>query len=594
MSELGFPPALAARPGGDAESAARLLGAVPEHRRLLAAVRELLAEHDRAGRPVPTPGELAATRAALLADHPDLHGHVALLDRTLEAYGPVLRGEVPPAAVLFPGGDLGAVSAVYSGNQLFDPVNRAAAESLAEAAARTGPGVRILEIGAGVGGTTASALAALDARGVTGFSYVYTDVSPAFLQHGRRRFGDRIVPRLLDIEKNPAAQDFADGSADLVVASNVLHATRDLARTLDHIRQLLAPGGRLVLVEMVVPAAVYTLTFGLTDGWWRYVDEQWRLPHGPLLDIGRWRALLDARGWRLHATDLLREAPGCVALLTCLPHQGAGTARTGDGTRAADDARAGDARAGDGIRAGDAGATEPGVRAVAEELRGLVRELLGDPTAEVPGWVPWQELGIDSLLNMEFVEELARRYGPVAPTALFEHRTVDDLARMLAARSAPAVRAATRKAGPAARDAGPAAGHTGAGSGAGHDGEDLLPRLVRLVAELTAQDPAALDADTAFPDLGVDSLLHEEFCERLRALFPAADVPATLPFEHPTPRALARHLGTAARTGAATPGVPATAGDPPAATVTALAPDPVTDLAPAPPPWSRRPRPAPR
>ncbi len=94
MSELGLPPALAAR--SDAESAARLLRAVPEHRRLLAAVCELLAAHDRAGRPVPTAGELAATRSALLADHPDLYGHVSLLDRTLDAYGPVLRGELRP------------------------------------------------------------------------------------------------------------------------------------------------------------------------------------------------------------------------------------------------------------------------------------------------------------------------------------------------------------------------------------------------------------------------------------------------------------------------------------------------------------------
>ncbi|WP_217245822.1 SDR family NAD(P)-dependent oxidoreductase, partial [Streptomyces sp. AC602_WCS936] len=553
MSELGLPPALAARPGGDAEGAARLLGAVPEHRRLLAAVRELLAEHDRAGQPVPSTGELAATRAALLADHPDLHGHVALLDRTLEAYGPVLRGELPPAAVLFPGGDLGAVSAVYSGNQLFDPVNRAAAASLAQAAAGTGPGARIVEIGAGVGGTTASALAALDARGVTGFSYVYTDVSPAFLQHGRRRFGDRIVPRLLDIEKNPAAQDFEDGSADLVVASNVLHATRDLARTLDHIRQLLAPGGRLVLVEMVVPAAVYTLTFGLTDGWWRYVDEQWRLPHGPLLDIGRWRALLADRGWRLHATDMLREAPGCVALLTCLPHA-SDVGRADGGTPAALPA----------VPAAPvppaAGDTPSSVAAVADELRGLVRELLGDPTAEVPVWVPWQELGIDSLLNMEFVEELSRRYGPVGATALFEHRTVDDLARLLASRSVPSA--------PGGPEAGPDAGPDRPGG----DGEDLVPRLVRLVAELTARDAAVLDADTAFPELGVDSLLHEEFCERLRALFPAADVPATLPFEHPTPRALARHLGRLPATrdvaapGEAPPAAPATGPDP--ATVT--------------------------
>ncbi|MFZ4189009.1 amino acid adenylation domain-containing protein [Streptomyces pseudogriseolus] len=575
MSALGLPPALAAR--RDAESAARLLRAVPEHRRLLAAVCELLAEHDRADRPVPTAGDLAATRAALLADHPDLHGHVSLLDRTLEAYGPVLRGELPPAAVLFPGGDLGAVSAVYSGNQLFDPVNRAAAESLAQAASDIGPGARVLEIGAGVGGTTASALAALDARGVTGFSYVYTDVSPAFLQHGRRRFGDRIVPRLLDIEKNPSAQDFADGSADLVVASNVLHATRDLGRTLDHIRQLLAPGGRLVLVEMVVPAAVYTLTFGLTDGWWRYVDEQWRLPHGPLLDIGRWRALLEARGWRLDGTDLLREAPGCVALLTCRPHA--------SGADAADDAGSRTAAPVAEAAHPEAGGSPSLVTAVAGELRALVRNLLGAPSAEVPGWVPWQELGIDSLLNMEFVEELGRRYGPVQPTVLFEHRTVDDLARALASRTAP-----------------PAADAVGTGRA---DGEDLVRRLTALVAELTAQDPAVIDAGTAFPELGVDSLLHEEFCERLRALFPAADVPATLPFEHPTPRALARHLGrlpaagpASARTSEAPRALPGgeeeprsgTAGPVPARAAVADAPRAVTAAAP---PRTWRPVPAP-
>ncbi|MGX1508435.1 UNVERIFIED_CONTAM: 3-oxoacyl-(acyl-carrier-protein) synthase/NADP-dependent 3-hydroxy acid dehydrogenase YdfG/SAM-dependent methyltransferase/aryl carrier-like protein [Streptomyces graminofaciens] len=524
MSELGLTPALAADPATTVHSAAQLLAAVPEHRLLLAAVLDLLAGRHRAGRPVPRPAELARTRRALLADHPDLAGHLTLLDRALESYGPVLRGEVPATAVLFPGGDLGPVSAVYSGNRLFDPVNTAAAHALADAARTVPAGARILEIGAGVGGTTAAALAALDARGVTRFDYVYTDLSPAFLQHGRRRFGDRITPRLLDIEKNPGTQGLAEHTFDLVVASNVLHATRDLSRTLAHIEELLAPGGRLLLVEMVAPAAVYTLTFGLTDGWWRYVDTDRRMPHGPLLDVARWRSLLTARGWSLTDTDHLRDAPGCVALLTCRP-PAAGADRTEE---------------------------------IAEGLRRIVRDLLGDPSATVPGYLPWQELGIDSLLNMELVQAVSRSHGPLTATALFEHRTVDDLARMLARRTAPdtpthhdPTRPGTRPGDDTRRD--DTSHHdpsgddtrrddTRRGDAGGEDTAGTVAQLLALVAELTAQDPALLDADSDFPALGVDSLLHEELTQRLREMFPDRPVPATLIFEHPTPRALARHL----------------------------------------------------
>ncbi|MFE1948880.1 amino acid adenylation domain-containing protein [Streptomyces sp. NPDC059524] len=506
MTQLGLAPALAARPATDTEAAATLLGIVPEHRRLLAAILELLAEHAGAGASVPSRAELDRTRDRLLADHPDLAGHLTLLDRTLESYGPVLRGELPATAVLFPGGDLSGVTAVYSGNQLFDPVNAAAAEALADgAAALRAP--RILEIGAGVGGTTTAALAALDARGVRDADYTYTDVSPAFLQHGRRRFGDRVTPRLLDIEKNPEPQGFPAAAVDLVVASNVIHATRDLSRTLDHIGRLLAPGGRLLLAEMVAPAAVYTLTFGLTDGWWRYVDTDRRMPHGPLLDVPRWRALLEEHGWRLTGVDRLRDVPGCVALLTCLPP---GAEAPGEAAAAAD----------------------PAVQDIAEGLRAVVRDLLGDPAADVPGYLPWQELGVDSLLNMELVEAVSRRYGPVTATALFEHRTVDDLAAMLAARGTAAPGRAAERSAALQPVRTPPSG-------------DVLDGLLDLVAELTARDRTLLDPDRDFPALGVDSLLNEEFCERLRARYPERTVTSTLLFEHPTPRDLALHLAPA-------------------------------------------------
>ncbi|MFF7856439.1 amino acid adenylation domain-containing protein [Streptomyces sp. NPDC007904] len=512
MTELGLAPALAARPATDTEAAADLLGVVSEHRRLLAAVLELLTEHATAGAPVPTRAELDRTRDRLLTDHPDLAGHLTLLDRVLESYGPVLRGELSATAVLFPGGDLTGVTAVYSGNQLFDPVNAAAAQALAECAAGLNA-PRILEIGAGVGGTTAAALAALDAHGVRDAAYTYTDVSQAFLQHGRRRFGDRVAPRLLDIEKNPGAQGFPEAAADLVVASNVIHATRDLSRTLDHIGRLLAPGGRLLLVEMVVPAAVYTLTFGLTDGWWRYVDTDRRLPHGPLLDVPRWRALLEEHGWRLDGVDRLRDVPGCVALLTCLPSAAA---------EPREEAPPAGAEAED----------------IAEGLRAVVRELLGDPGAPVPGFLPWQELGVDSLLNMELVEAVSQRYGTVSATTLFEHRTVDELAAMLARRGA-ADRGGRQV---------PAAAPTPAAQsaeGCPVPDEEVVSGLLDLIAELTGRDRSLLHADRDFAALGVDSLLNEEFCERLRTRFPERDIVSTLLFEHPTPRDLARFLAPA-------------------------------------------------
>ncbi|GGU32341.1 non-ribosomal peptide synthetase [Lentzea flava] len=378
----------------DFASAAQLLGVVPAHRRLLAAVLDVLASDA---------GGSVAERDALLADHPDLEGHVVLLDRVLASYGPILRGSCGAADVLFPGGDLSGVSAIYSGNQLFDPVNASVAAAVAAEAARisaAGRRPRVLEIGAGVGGTTQFVLDALSVE----VDYTYTDLSRAFLHHGTRRFGDAVTTALFNVEQDPAAQGFGAESFDIVLGSNVVHATRDVATTVANVAKVLVPGGRMVLGEMVVPATVYTVIFGVTDGWWRYVDPESRMPHGPLLDVARWDRLLSDLDWRLesavHAGD-----PGAVAVLTCVAPGEAVVA----------------------VRKADS-------RDIAEGLRAIVRKLIGDPRADVPGDATWQELGIDSLLNNELVAEVSSTFAEVSSVALFEHRTLDLLAGHLADR----------------------------------------------------------------------------------------------------------------------------------------------------------------
>jgi hypothetical protein len=94
------------------------------------------------------------------------------------------------------------------------------------------PDLRILEIGAGTGGTTAEVLPELsnmkpyDDRNY--LLYTFTDVSPGFFGSAKERFKDyeAIDYRVLDISKDPIDQGFVEGSFDMIVASNVSQCLR--------------------------------------------------------------------------------------------------------------------------------------------------------------------------------------------------------------------------------------------------------------------------------------------------------------------------------------------------------------------------------
>ena len=108
------------------------------------------------------------------------------------------------------------------------------------------------------------------------FDYVYTDISAGFFAEAEARFGDgggSIEYRPLDIEKDPIDQGFDSHGYDLLIASNVLHATRYLEETLGHCRDLLAPSGQLIALENLSGLGWMDLTFGQLDGWWRFADD---------------------------------------------------------------------------------------------------------------------------------------------------------------------------------------------------------------------------------------------------------------------------------------------------------------------------------
>ena len=243
------------------------------------------------------PGGLEETPAALGERLAERHSHAALelglLMRCGEALAEVLRGRADPAELLH--GDGCGVAELYgeaphlrAASRMLGAAVRLLVDGLPE-----GRRLQVLEVGAGTGGATAEVLAALPAGR---FDYACTDVSAEFIAEAERRIGGRfpeVEYRVLDIEADPAAQGLEAHGYDLVVATNVLHATRDLRKTLAHCRGLLAPAGQLVALEILQPQGWLDLTFGLLEGWWRF-DDPYRGEH-PLVGAGVWRrALADA------------------------------------------------------------------------------------------------------------------------------------------------------------------------------------------------------------------------------------------------------------------------------------------------------------
>ncbi|KAK2003782.1 putative polyketide synthetase [Colletotrichum falcatum] len=112
------------------------------------------------------------------------------------------------------------------------------------------PHMKVLEIGAGTGGATKAVLKDVGDQ----FSrYDFTDISGGFFEKASSVFSSykpNMNFRVLDIEKDPSAQGFEEGSYDLIVASLVLHATRNLKETMVNVRKLLKPGGYLLLLEI--------------------------------------------------------------------------------------------------------------------------------------------------------------------------------------------------------------------------------------------------------------------------------------------------------------------------------------------------------
>ncbi|WP_414754484.1 beta-ketoacyl synthase N-terminal-like domain-containing protein [Anabaena sp. CCY 9910] len=151
--------------------------------------------------------------------------------------------------------------------------------------------LRVLEIGAGTGVSTQALLPLLPPQQT---NYTFTDIGSGFLTQAQQKFQEYpfVEYRLLDMDNSPIEQGFEQYSFDVIIATNVLHATQNIDKTLHHVRSLLAPGGFLLVWEITQPKIDFDISWGLLL---KPLDDQRRDPGQPFIIKDQWFAALQAQ-----------------------------------------------------------------------------------------------------------------------------------------------------------------------------------------------------------------------------------------------------------------------------------------------------------
>ena len=219
------------------------------------------------------------------------------VQRSSENHIALLKGEVDPLELLFPKGSWQTAESLYKLNPAAEYYNSIARKVLRLVAKgwRSGKQLRILEVGAGTGSTTASLLPVLQPDQTI---YTYTDISTFFTNEAEKKFKSYPFVRygLLDINQNPQHQGYEAHSFDVIVAVNVLHDARNIGTTLRSLRSLLAPGGLLLIVEGTRNRRLQMISVGFLEGFSHFEDERLK-DNLPLLSVEKWQKALRSSGF---------------------------------------------------------------------------------------------------------------------------------------------------------------------------------------------------------------------------------------------------------------------------------------------------------
>jgi acyl transferase domain-containing protein/SAM-dependent methyltransferase len=387
---------------------------------------------------------------------PNVQAQISLVEACLKALPAVLSGRQLATDVIFPKSSMQLVEGIYRDNVLADHFNDVLGRTLKACIEQRlrmdgDSEIRILEIGAGTGGTTAKLLPLLQQYPIA--EYCYTDVSRAFLMYAEKNYRPQfpaLTTAIFDVSKPLASQSIAAGRFDFTIAANVLHATPDIRETLRNTKATLKKRGVLLLNEMSSWSLFNHLTFGLLEGWWLHQDAALRLRGSPGLAPRKWQDVLLEEGFesivfpaekthRFGQQIVAAESNGWSRqrIVKAAPQErpAAAASATANATdvHAARDAKPvvhpSPSRASNEQMSNE--------QMTNDYIKQIITRQLSDAlkmdAAMIHGDAPFADYGVDSIIGVNFVRTVSEALQiELETTSLFEYSTVDDLTRYIA------------------------------------------------------------------------------------------------------------------------------------------------------------------
>ncbi|WP_025699179.1 SDR family NAD(P)-dependent oxidoreductase, partial [Paenibacillus forsythiae] len=376
---------------------------------------------------------------------PNMKAQVLLVEAVLQNLPEIVSGRSLATDIIFPGGSMDLVEGIYKHNAIADYYNEALADHVVayvQARAKLDPKakIRILEIGAGTGGTSSMVFRKLKSVEQYVQEYTYTDLSKAFLHHAEKEYGPDypyLTYRLFNTEEPVAGQGIATGTYDLVIAANVMHATPNIRQSVRNAKAALKTNGLLLLNELASNSLFTHLTFGLLKGWWLYEDSKLRIPGSPGLSPQTWERVLEGEGYhcvyfpaasahKLGQQIIIAESDGILRLQAAQ--------LSADGVSQGDAAQS----ASQHIRKEKLMTNEISRRpetikhTAADHVRLVIREnlssLLKMEEGEIQDEQSFSDYGLDSITGVHFVKVLNDSLGiEIETIALFDYSSVSQL-----------------------------------------------------------------------------------------------------------------------------------------------------------------------
>ena len=209
----------------------------------------------------------------------------------------ILKAEVDPLTILFPEGNIDRAENFYRYNPVAEYNNNIIASAAAAYTENSNSDdtIKILEFGAGTGGTTAEVLKKLKGKNI---EYTFTDLSSFFFKKAEENFGrdNSLKYGLYNIDDYPVIQGYPYGSYDIIIGANVLHDAKYLDKTIGYMYSMLKKDGMLMILELTENKLFHKVSIGLIEGFSGYADDR-MIQNEPLISAKQWKTRMERCGF---------------------------------------------------------------------------------------------------------------------------------------------------------------------------------------------------------------------------------------------------------------------------------------------------------